>query len=527
MKADKISYSCGALRFILLFILPASLLVLPNSGCERYEIDSVDSGIFKKGHLEYTVLMEEPNSNTRTVSVRAGSTEISGDIKIPASVTFGGINYSVTEIEWNAFEGCSSLTRIVIPDSVTKIGSVAFLGCSSLTSIEIPDSVTEIGWGAFAGCSSLTEIIVGESNSNYSSLGGVLFNKGQTTLIQCPGSKSGTTYTIPDNVTSIDGMAFSKCSKLGSIIIPDSVTKIGWGVFSECSSLTEIIVGENNPDFSSLEGVLFNKDQTTLIQCPCGKSGTYTIPDNITEIGDFAFSGCASLTNVTIGEGVTSIGYQAFDGCRSLISIVIPDSVTSIDDMAFSECSSLTRIVIPDSVTKIGSSAFADCTGLTSIVIPDSVTEIDEYAFGGCSSLTEIIVGESNPNYSSLDGVLFNKDQTTLIQYPGGKSGAYTIQDNVTEIGNCAFSGCSSLTSVTIPDSVTFIGISAFSECSRLTAVYFKGNAPRLPIRTAFFPPSVIYYEPGTLGWTNSWYGSPTRGGGPTWDGRPTKEWVE
>ncbi|NCB44312.1 MAG: leucine-rich repeat domain-containing protein, partial [Clostridia bacterium] len=148
-------------------------------------------------------------------------------------------------------------------------------------------------------------------------------------------------------------------------------------------------------------------------------------------------------------------------------------------------------------------------------------------AFGGCSSLTEIIVGESNPNYSSLDGVLFNKDQTTLIQYPGGKSGAYTIQDNVTEIGNCAFSGCSSLTSVSIPDSVTFIGISAFSECSRLTAVYFKGNAPRLPIRTAFFPPSVIYYEPGTLGWTNSWYGSPTRGGGPTWDGRPTKEWVE
>jgi hypothetical protein len=445
MKADNISYSGTVSRFVTLFILLASLLVLPNSGCDRYEIDIVDSGIFKKGQLKYTVCAEDKASSTGTVSVEAMFENISGDIEIPASVAFGGINYSVTEIEWNAFDGCRSLTNIIIPDSVTSIGSGAFQRCSNLTNIIIPDSVTEIGWGAFAGC----------------------------------------------------------------------------------SSLTEIIVGENNPKFSSLDGVLFNKDQTVLIQCPGGKSGTYAVPDIVTAIDRSAFSGCASLTNVIIGEGVTSIGYQAFDGCRSLTSIVIPGSVTSIDDLAFSECSSLTRIVIPDSVTSIGSGAFHGCSSLTSIKIPDSVAEIEEGAFEGCSSLTEITVGESNPNYSSLDGVLFNKDRTTLIQFPGGKSGVYTIQDNITEIGNFAFSRCSSLTSVTIPDSVTFIGIGAFYECSRLTAVYFKGNAPRLPKRTAFFPPSVIYYDPGTLGWTNSWDGSPTRGGGPTWDGRPTKERVE
>ena len=243
------------LRLLASFILLASLLVLPK-------VQGAVGDTFTTGLLRYTVLTEKSASKTGTVSVRRASENISGDITIPSSVFNKGINYSVTSIEMGAFCDCSSLTSIIIPDSVTEIGTVAFGGCSSLTSVIIPDSVTEIGLGAFGGCSSLTKIVVGENNPRYSSLDGVLFNKYQTTLIQCPGRKSGT-YIVPDGVTSIGMVAFLKCSNLTSVIIPDSVTEIGMGAFGGCSSLTSVI-----------------------------------IPDSVTSIGGRAFYKCDKLTDV-------------------------------------------------------------------------------------------------------------------------------------------------------------------------------------------------------------------------------------
>ena len=237
-------------------------------------------------------------------------------------------------------------------------------------------------------------------------------------------------------VLSIVENAFGDCTSLASVTIPASVTSIGIFAFVGCTSLTNIAVSASNPDYSSTNGVLFNQAQTTLIQFHVGLGGSYTIPASVTTIGEFAFYDCPSLTNVTI-----------------------PASVTAIDDYAFQICSGLTSVTIPNSVTSIGISTFQGCFGLTSVTIPASVTSIGTGAFDevfdDCTSLTNIAVSMSNPDYSSANGVLFDKAQTTLLQFPGGLDESYTISNTVTSIGEDAFAFCFGLTSVTIPNSVT------------------------------------------------------------------------
>ena len=216
-----------------------------------------------------------------------------------------------------------------------------------------------------------------------------------------------------------------------------SVMSIGDGAFKDCTSLVNI-----------------------------------TIPDSVTWIGFSAFYGCTSLTNITMPNSVTSIGDSAFYDCASLTSITIPNSLTNISMSTFSGCTSLTNITIPDSIASIGEYAFYGCISLTSITIPNSVTEIGICAFSGCTSLVAINVATGNKNYVSVNGVLYNKDKTTIICYPAGKTDkSYNIPDSVTSIGSGAFSGCESLTSITIPNSVTEIGSSAFGCCTSFTSI--------------------------------------------------------
>jgi hypothetical protein len=428
---------------------------------------------------------------------------------------------SVTSIGEYAFSSCASLSSVIIGNSVTSIGKDAFFFCTSLTSITIPDSVTSIGEYAFYACTSLTRITVDADNSNYSSVDGVLFDKLQTLLIQYPAGKLDGSYTIDDSVTSIGNYAFYYCSSLASVTIPDTVASIGERAFSEFTSLSSITVGADNSNYSSVDGVLFNKLQTLLIQYPAGiLDDSYTIPDSVTSIGVAAFDNCTSLTSLTIPDSVTSIGDWAFAYCSSLTSVTIPDSVTSIGDYAFYACNSLTSVTIPDSVTIIGDQAFTSCSSLTSVTIPDSVTSIGNYAFYNCTSLTSVTLPilfiDSYPSFSLsseqvlLYGVGTSGDwtisvldnQATITGY-SGVGGAVeipavvneisvvkvgngwppifgsgnttvtsvTIPDSVTSIGNTAFYNCSSLTSVTIPDSVTSIGSGAFDNCTSLTSV--------------------------------------------------------
>jgi hypothetical protein len=240
-------------------------------------------------------------------------------------------------------------------------------------------------------------------------------------------------------LTSIPASTFMDCSKLSGITIPDSVTSIKDEAFSGCKSLSSV-----------------------------------TIPDSVTSIGWAAFRGCTALSSVTIPDSVTSIGDNAFQSCNSLSSVTFPDYVTYIGGYAFDGCTSLSSVNIPV-VPTISDYAFCSCTSLSSVTIPDSVSSIGDNAFSGCTSLTTITVDSNNAYYSSINGILFNKDATALITYPAGKqSAAYTIPDSVTSIGYNAFRGCTSLSSVTIPDSVTSIGWAAFRGCSKLTSISFK-----------------------------------------------------
>jgi len=529
------------------------------------------------------------------------------------SVTMGN---SVTSIGDEAFEGCTSLASITIPNSVTSIGEYAFLVCMSLASVTIPNSVTNIGEQAFAYCTQLTHATIGSSvtsignpaflgcgrlagitvnpqNAFYSGVGGVLFDKGQTTLVEYPGGLGGS-YAIPNGVTSIGDSAFASCSNLFSVTIPDSVLNLGDSAFLECSSLTNVAIPNSvtnigdsvfvgcanltsvtidisvpntvglaslgchgltsvtigssatnigywtfagcgslaaitvdalSPFYSSVAGVLFDKGQTTLIACPEAKTGSYTIPNGVGRIGDNAFKNCSYLLGVTIPNSVTNIGDCAFFECYELAGAAIPNAVTSIGNCAFYYCGSLSTLTIPNSVTTIGTNAFQSCYGLTNVTIGNSVASIGSEAFDGCDGLTGITVQALNSAYCSVEGVLFDKSQTTLIQYPPARPGpSYTIPTTVTSIGDSSFYGCGRLTGVTIPNNVTNIAHAAFSRCPALANVYFQGNAPSSgpygPSVFEYWPPTsidgpewdpaTIYYLPGTTGWGPYFAGLPT-----------------
>ena len=243
-----------------------------------------------------------------------------------------------------------------------------------------------------------------------------------------------TSVSIPNSVTTISQSAFGNCSGLTSITIPNSVTSIGQAAFTNCSGITRIKVDSGNTVYDSrnnCNAIIETATNTLITGCQ-----NTVIPNSVTSIGQYAFSGCTGLTSITIPDSVTTISGYAFNGCTGLTSITIGNSVTSIDNYAFNGCTGLTSVTIPNSVTTIGSGAFQGCTGLTSITIGNSVTTIGQLTFYSCSGLTSI-----------------------------------TIPNSVTTIGNQAFYHCSGLTSITIGNSVTTIGTNVFNGCTSLTSI--------------------------------------------------------
>ena len=283
--------------------------------------------------------------------------------------------------------------------------------------------LTGLNKGAFSNCSSLTSINVDANNTKYKSVVGSLYTKDGKTLVQYAIGKEETSFEISSDVTSIGNGAFYGCSNLTNITLPDSVTIIGNRAFYGCSSLTSITI----PDSVTSIGV--------YAFLGCRSLTSVTIPDSVTSIGDYAFFACSKLTSITIGNSVASIGKQAFENCSSLTGVCITD-ISAWCKISFSSDLSnplyyahnlylngvlITKLEIPNSVTSIGDYAFLGCSSLTSITIPNSVTSIGDRAFSNCSSLTSITVDENNSYYKSIDGNLYTKDGTMLIQYAIGK----------------------------------------------------------------------------------------------------------
>ncbi|MDR0604902.1 MAG: leucine-rich repeat domain-containing protein [Bacteroidales bacterium] len=271
-------------------------------------------------------------------------------------------------------------------------------------------------------------------------------------------------------VTSIEESAFMDCTGLISINIPHSVTEIRNEAFSACNNLIRIDVEASNPRYSSIDGVLFNKSQTVLLKYPAGRGGNYIIPDSVTSIDKFAFSGCKGLSSITIPHLVTEIGDNPFSGCSNLTGIdVDPNnpSYNSIDGVLFNKSQTILlkypagkkgNYIIPDSIMSIGKFAFSGCKGITSINIPNSVISIDYGAFKNCTNLMSVSIPNS---VTSIDGVFSGCKGLTSINIP----------NTVTSIGSSAFSDCTGLTSISIPNSVTYIGDEAFYCCSGLTSL--------------------------------------------------------
>ena len=375
---------------------------------------------------------------------------------------------SPTNIGYRAFDGCSALESIVIPEGVTSIGNYAFYDCSALTSIVIPEGVTSIGEYAFSQCSALESVV------------------------------------IPEGLTEICKSAFSRCTALASLEIPASVTSIGDYAFYICGAIQNIVVDEGNTVYDS-RGNCNALIETATNKLIAGSSNT-VIPDDITVIGDAAFYECSGLTNIKIPASVTSIGRNAFYGCGGLMSIVvddgntvydsrtncnaiietatntlikgsnntiipygvtniaigafyncdsltyidIPGSVTNIGTEAFMDCGSLASIEIPEGVTNIDWAAFRDCISLTSVVIPSTVTSIDNYAFNNCISLTSIVSHIAAEDlFSPGDYVFDNVDKSACTLYvPNGAKAAYAATDKWWDFTNIVESGATDINNV-------------------------------------------------------------------------------
>lgn len=414
----------------------------------------------------------------------------SGHYEVPEGVTLIG--------QW-AFRYCYALTDITLSDSVLTVGQAAFYGCTALTNITFGSRVSMLSSHAFFGCTALTDVSIGT------------------------------------NVTTIGNSAFDNCSNLVNVSIPDSVTAIGGWAFLNCTSLTNVALGNNVRTIGEYAFAF------------CYSLAEMVLPDSVTSIQGWAFLNCTNLSSIMIAKGVDSIGTSAFSGCYALSEFTVVTEnprFAARDGVLFNKAGTVLvqypggktgSYEVPEGVTALGNSAFSRAIGLTDVSIPESVSSIGTFVFFLCTNLTNIQVAANNPNYMSMDGVLFNRPPHTLIQYPAGRpDNTYWVPDSVLAITNWAFAYSHSLTNVIIPNSVTNIGFSAFSTCSnlvsvtigqgvtsigseaffrcpQLTHVMFRGHAPSTGVGVFNDSTPTLYYRYGTTGWTSVFAGRPAR----------------
>lgn len=452
-------------------------ILLPKS------VTSIDDRAFSSCHSLNKVVIYE--NSVKTIGMAAFEYCSSlADIVLPEGVT---------TIARSAFWGCSSLSRIDLPEGVTTIGHSAFYGCEKLSSVKLPNSLTTIEGFAFSGCNGLTITIP----DNVESMSMLTFSDCTGLDITIPGrfltkienpigsNCKDVRVTIAEGTTVIEEYAFQKRPGIVSVTIPESVTSIGHAAFWQCSGLTDIIIPSS---VTEIGDDAFSK---------CTNLTNVTLPDGLTFIGEGVFFICKGLVSVVIPNSVKSIEYEAFNGCSALKSIVLPEGMTLIKKWTFADCSSLVDVTLPSTMTTLEYGAFENCTSLRSVTIPNSVNTVDA-PFYGCSSLSDIKVPDylyetsifsgtgitditvpegttvvgSFADCTKLASITFPEGIKALTDFSGCSSlRAIDIPDGVSVIGSALFRGCVNLTKVTIPNSVVSLEWFAFSDCSSLTRI--------------------------------------------------------
>lgn len=432
---------------------------------------------------------------------------VSGDVEevvIPSKIN----SINITTISDSAFSRCSNLANIVIPDSITAIGDSAFDACSNLTSITIPDSVISIGNLAFYNCRSLTNITIGIKVASIGSF--AFYGSGITSI------------SIPDSVTTIGNSAFAG-SKLTSITIGIGITTIGDAAFGnvmkEIKYTGDIVGWCGINDISNL--MKYGETNKKLTINNKEITGELIIPNGVTSISNYAFSGCAGLTSLFVPDSVTTIGSSVFSGCDNIENAIMPTCVNvpktnlktvtlttgSIVKSKFNGYDKLTSVTIRDSVTAIGDYAFSGCAGLMSITLGNGIAAIGSKAFEGCKALKEINYTGDIAGWCGISG-LVNLTASNRTLYINDKEliGELVIPNGVTSISAYAFIGCSRITSVIIPSGVTSIEAGTFYDCTGLKSVTFYKSVTSI-YENAFENCSSLkdwYYYGTYLDWSNN-----------------------
>jgi len=352
------------------------------------------------------------------ITITGGERSLSGDVVIPSKIN----EKPVTKIEGKAFYYNQEVSKVTLPASVTNVGLFNFSSCEKLTSID-----------------------VAEDNPSLTSNDEILFSKDLKLLIQAPSQLSGN-YRIPKGVVGLGRSAFRGC-KISSLHIPAGVMNAGTYTFSDLPNLKAITVDDANPQFSSIDGVLFNKPKTRLIKFPQTRGGDYAIPEGVEELANGAFANNQKIQSIALPNTLKFIRRDVFLKCRNLTNIELPDSLEVIEPLSFS------------------------LSGIQKVNLPKNVKEIGSIAFRHCEGLVRLTVDKENPYFCSMDNVLYSKDMKTLVLCLNSKKGVLKVPDTVTTLGPWPFDSCNELTEIHLPESLTNLGNGAFIRAGGLTSI--------------------------------------------------------
>ena len=380
---------------LLSFLLTITLCALCFSACMNRIRE------FRSGDYRYTVENDEV-----TITQYTGN---DAEVTVPGSIK----GMPVVAIDSTAFHHCDNMRSVTIPDSVVRIGGLAFSKCYALEHVTLGRGIREIDFSPFSFCEKMiynkykNGYYVGNEENPYLALVSMASEDAETvtihpdTVVVCGSAMKGCSSLrelfVSDAVVSIGSFAFSYCSSLETLYIPESVEAIGHMAFEHCDSLLNIVVSDKSPHFKSVDGILFSHDGTRLIKYTAGQNvSSYSIPNGVLIIEDYAFENAKQLTEVLLSDSVEEIGHSAFIHCENLRNIQLGNSLKRIGGQAFGFCSSLTAITIPDSVEELSYSVFSYCDNLESAVIGCGVIQLDKEIFEDCDALSEVTFRDSD-----------------------------------------------------------------------------------------------------------------------------------